>query len=167
MLAVAAGSGAGKSTVAAFAAAAGWQVQGDDLLGLTKSGNIVPLPGSLRVAPDSAPPGWTAAADLADGRRWYALPEPGQPSRLEAVVRLARGTGTAVKAVTGARRLAAVADTGLLTFFGERPAESGPGYLLDLAASLPVWELTVPEGLPSMRHAWARIDSLLERALQG
>lgn len=166
-LAVTAPSGAGKSTLAALALAEGWTVQGDDLLALTKSGNIVPLPGSLRVAPGSAPPEWTPSFALEDGRHWYPLPAPRESTPLFGVVQLRRGDEPQLVPVTGVRRLATIAGAGLLTFFGDRPADPRQSRLLDLAASLPAWELTLPEGLPSIRTAWPEINQLLQLALRG
>ncbi len=161
VLALCAESGQGKSTLAALAAAHGWQVQGDDLLAVDRSGMVLPLPGSLRVRPELAPPGCTSAWHLPDGREWYPLPAPAHSAQLGGIVRLARGREILLRTLRGAERLATVAVAALAPFFGHVENDPHPARLLDLAGATPAWHLTVPEGLTRLRESWGILDGLL------
>jgi hypothetical protein len=164
-LALFAPSGAGKSTLASLALSHGWEVMGDDLLALAGDRTLVPLPGSLRVSPGSAPAGRSPLFDLADSRQWFPLPAPAGPPALMGLVRLRRGETATLARQTGVHRLATVAAAGLLTFLGDPPGDLRKEQLLEVAASIPTWELTVPEGLEPMRNAWPDINQLLDRVL--
>jgi hypothetical protein len=157
--------GIGKSTLAAVAQDHGIQIQGDDLLGISKQGRVLSRTGSLRIHPSMAPRRLTPAFSLSDGRSWYSL--PGQASaRLGALVLLKRGTAPRLTPLTGRQRLALLLSAGFLSRYDPAVPPGWQGILLDLAARLPVHELEVPEGLDRLRASWPDIRSLLQQALQ-
>ncbi|MEO8295966.1 MAG: hypothetical protein ABI613_10670, partial [Gemmatimonadota bacterium] len=145
------------------AARAGLRILGDDLLALSKDGVVAPLPGSLRTGHDSAPPDWIPRRMLSDGRGWYDLEPPAQAARLDALVHLVRGHQTRLTPVLGAHRLASIGGAGLLSLLGEDDGE-WQTVLLELAASIPMWQLTVPEGLGALQREWTTVATLLAHA---
>ena len=153
--------GGGKSTLAAIAAGQGTDIAGDDLLALNHTAEILPLEGSLRIAVSDAPAGWHPAFILPDGRGWYTLPEPPPGSRINSLVLLTRATALTLEPVKGHRRLSVLFAAGFLTRFDPAPDEQWHDLMLDLTASVPVWELKVPEGLPRLRESWPEIRKLL------
>lgn len=166
VVAVFAPPGGGKSTLAAVALGNGARVQGDDLLGLSREGEIVSRAGSLRIEPAMAPAGFHPEFDLADGRGWYALPSPGR-AQLGALLSLRRGASTSLTAVRGHRRLSHLLSAGFLSRFDPEVPPRWEEGLLDFCARLPMWELQVPDGLADLRSAWPDIHSLLKQAVEG
>lgn len=158
---VCAASGGGKSTLGSLWAGRGGRVLGDDLLAVTDTGMVRALPGALRVQPASAPDGWAGSFTLADGRMWYQLPAPEHDLPLRTLVWLRRGDSTAMAPLTGAARLAAVAAADLGASFDPPAGADTGGAILELAARVPVWELTVPTGLTALRDGWPRVATWL------
>jgi hypothetical protein len=155
-LALAAPSGAGKSTVASLAHANGWAIAGDDVLAMDDDLTILPLPGSLRT---DAP--WMDVANplSADGRRVRSLAPLPAKQKLTALVTLVRGSDPLLAPVTGADRLAILADAMLAGFLSDRDEQ-----MLDFAAGIPVHRLTVPSDLAALRTSWPAVRNMLEAA---
>lgn len=153
--------GGGKSTLAAIAAGQGTEILGDDLLALTRTAHVLPLTGSLRITASEAPAGWHPAFTLSDGRGWYTLPTPPPDSRINSLVLLTRGQSIALDPVRGHRRLSGLLAAGFLSRFDPAPDALWHDQILDLTATLPVWELVVPEGLARLRESWPEIRRLL------
>jgi hypothetical protein len=120
-VAVVAPAGGGKSTISALAARHGWPVRGDDLLALDGNARVLSLPGSLRVAPEMAPPGWSTRLVLPDGRGWYDLP-PREPVRLRGVFLLHRGLEVQCEALRGVARPSGMVDAGFVSWLESEPA---------------------------------------------
>lgn len=163
-VAIAAAPGGGKSTLASLALRHRIPVSGDDLLGVTPEGQLVPRRGSLRIEREMAPGELRASWTLSDGRGWYPLPErPGAP--LGALVLLERGASPRLSPVEGHLRVARLLSAGFLSRYDARVPPGWEARLLEFTARLPTWRLAVPQGVERLRAAWPEIRGLLALSL--
>lgn len=162
-VAVAGPSGRGKSSLAGVASRHGWSVRGDDLLALDGDARVLPLPGSLRVPPELAPPHWSPRLVLADGRGWYDLPA-GNCVPLRGLFLLERGRRVECEALRGVARLSGMVDAGFISWLESEPAPAWHDLIGGLTSAVPVWRLTVPAGLEQMSNAWEEIARCLAAA---
>ncbi|MEP7326828.1 MAG: hypothetical protein ABI836_12825 [Gemmatimonadota bacterium] len=156
LLAIAGPAAAGKSTVAALAYAGGWPVAGDDVLAMDRDLTILPLPGALRT---DAP--WVGPTDsvTADGRKLVPLSPLFGKQRLMGLVTVVRGSHPLLATVTGAERLAIFADALLGGFLSDQEEQ-----ILECAANVPVYRLTVPGDLAALHSSWPIVRNLLAEA---
>jgi hypothetical protein len=161
LYAVSAGSGQGKSTLAACAARHGSRIAGDDLLAVSSQGTVEGLPGALRIHPSLAPAGWSPTTRLSDGRGWYPLP-PLERRELGGVLLLERGAPGDLVVERGANRLTALMRAGFLSHLVVDAPGHWHGIIDQLMATVPVWRLRVPQGLDRLDAEWPRIQARLE-----
>lgn len=162
--AVVAPPGGGKSTLAALAGSHAIPLMGDDLLGITEYGMVLPRFGSLRIRPPMAPHGVPPDFMLSDGRGWFSL-MPTPPTRLGSLLILRRGAIASLSQVTGRRKLGLFLSAGFLSRYDSQVPPQWEAVLLDFCAYLPVWELQVPDGLVRLGEAWPEIHSLIQQSL--
>ncbi len=94
-IAILGSSGFGKSTAGRLLLDRGWRLVTDDLLAFDETGQVLPGPPFLRLAPDSA--GERAGEIDTDGKRRVSVPVSPAPAPVAAMVVLAEGYGSCVR----------------------------------------------------------------------
>lgn len=165
-------SGAGKSTLAAYLQRQGWRFYGDDVVGLSAAGQVLPLPASASIKQGSWPILETCCPELATldtltvgakTVRYLPLPSDANAGPIERQVvawifpRFEAGAETRFRAVDKVTALRSLMDAGF--YFDEHNTNAKVEQFVCLIARIPCYTLTYS----SLNEAQECLQKLMDR----